>query len=150
LVLLLYGGLIALTGYGFLKLPYGFIPAQDKGYLIVNIALPDAASLERTRAVTNRLGEIAREVEGVAHTIEVPGLSIVLGGVVSSNYATMFITLKDFEHRKGHHLSSDAIAAEVRQRAYAEIQEAQVAVFGAPAVEGLGNAGGFKLMVQDR
>jgi multidrug efflux pump len=150
IVLMIYVGLIVLTGWAFTKLPYGFIPAQDKGYLVVNIQLPDAASLERTREVVEKVAKIARETKGVAHTIEVPGMSFVLGSAVSSNFASMFLTLEDFHHRSGPGMSADAIAQQVRQRCFVEVQEAIVAVFGAPAVDGLGNAGGFKLMVQDR
>jgi multidrug efflux pump len=150
IVLLIYGGLIAMTFFGFVKLPYGFIPQQDKGYLIVNIQLPDAASLERTRAVSAKVAKIAKEIEGVAHTIEIPGMSFVLGSAVSSNFGSMFLTLEDFHHRHGHDEYADVIAAKVRQRCKEEIPEALVSIFGAPAVDGLGNAGGFKLMIQDR
>ncbi len=150
IVLMLYGGLLALTAFGFMKLPYGFIPPQDKGYLVVNIQLPDAASLERTREVVGRVAEIARKTEGVAHSIEIPGMSIVLGGAVSSNFATMFLPLKDFHERKGHDMAADVIAQRIRTKCYLEVQEAVVSVFGAPAVDGLGNAGGFKLMIEDR
>ncbi len=149
LVLLLYGGLLALTGYGFTRVPIGFIPEQDKGFLIVNVQLPDSASLERTSEVVERLEKIARETPGVAHTVSLPGYSVILGAN-SSNFGAMFVTLVPFHDRRGGELGSPQIGAVLRRRFYEEVEEARVAVFGAPAVEGLGSAGGFKLMVQDR
>jgi multidrug efflux pump len=151
IVLLVYVGLLALTAFGFTHLPTGFIPNQDKGYLVVDLRLPDSASLERTMEVNERIERIAKETPGVAHTVAVPGMSFVLGSAVSSNFGSMFIVLEPFEERKNDpEKYSEAIAAKVRRRVYQEIEEARIAVFGAPAVEGLGNAGGFKLMVEDR
>ena len=147
IVLLLYLGVIALTGFGFTRVPTGFIPSQDKGRLIVNIQLPDAASLERTSEVSLAVEKIALAVPGVAHTIGNPGRSFVLNAI-GSNLGSMFITLKPFEERRDPALSADAIAAQLTQRIEREILEARVNVFGAPAVDGLGNAGGFKLMVE--
>jgi multidrug efflux pump len=150
IVLMLYGGLIGLTVLGFLRIPVGFIPQQDKGYLLVNIELPPAASLERTTEVVARVEKVAKSIKGVKHTLSVPGMSFVLGGAVSSNWASIFVILDEFEHRHDHHQSADAIALQLRGKAYQEINDAMVVAFGAPAVDGLGNAGGFKLMVQDR
>jgi multidrug efflux pump subunit AcrB len=93
-----------------------------------------------------KVGKIARETPGVAHTISNPGRSFVLNAV-SSNLGSMFIPLKPFHERRGPALGADAIAARLRERFRREIPEARVNVFGAPAVDGLGNAGGFKLMV---
>jgi len=149
IVLVLYGGLLALTYFGLTRMPTGFIPPQDKGYLIVNIQLPDSASLERTVAVASKIETIAKEIPGVAHTVSIPGMSFVMNAN-SSNFGSMFIVLKDFHERHGAEQSGDAIAQILRGRFYREIQEAQVAVFGAPAVDGLGNAGGFKYMVMDK
>jgi len=147
IVLLIYVGLIGLTGFGFTQVPAGFIPAQDKGRLIVNVQLPDSASLERTTAVSDKIEKIAHETTGIAHTISNPGRSFVLN-TIGSNLGTTFITLKPFHERRGSALSADAIAGELRKRFQREIPEARLNVFGAPAVDGLGNAGGFKLMVQ--
>jgi multidrug efflux pump len=147
IVLLLYVFLLGLTGYGFSVLPSGFIPAQDKGRLIINVQLPDSASLERTAAVVARADKIALETTGVAHTLGNPGRSFVLNAI-GSNLATMFVTLKPFDQRRGRALSADGIAATLRKRFREEIPEATINVFGAPAVDGLGNAGGFRLMVQ--
>jgi multidrug efflux pump subunit AcrB len=149
IVLLIYVGLLGLTYYGFTHVPTGFIPQQDKGYLVTNIQLPDSASLERTVEVTERIEEIARKTHGVGHTLSIPGQSVILNAV-SSNFGSMFIILKPFHDRHGADMYADAIAAEIRKRCYEEIEEARVSIFGAPPVDGLGMAGGFKLMIQDR
>jgi multidrug efflux pump len=147
IVLLVYVGIVGLTGFGFTRVPSGFIPSQDKGRLIVNIQLPDSASLERTTEVARAMDKIALETPGVAHTLANPGRSFVLNAI-GSNLGTMFITLEEFHDRRDPALSADAIAAQLRKRFREEIPEARINVFGAPAVDGLGNAGGFKLMVE--
>src|SRR5712692_10252619 len=147
IVLVVYVGLIGLTGFGFTHLPSGFIPSQDKGRLIINVQLPDSASLERTTEVVEKVEKIALETPGVAHTISDRGRSFVLN-VVSSNLSSIFVPLKPFAERRDPALSADAVAAQLRRRFQHEIPEARVNVFGAPAVDGLGNAGGFKLMVE--
>jgi multidrug efflux pump subunit AcrB len=149
IVLVVYGGLIFLTLVGFTRTPTGFIPSQDKGYLLVNIQLPDSASLERTRDAVQRAAAIAAQAKGVRHTIGVPGQSFILNAN-SSNFGSMFVILDSFHDRHGIELYADTIARKLRQQFNTEILEAQFAVFGAPAVDGLGNAGGFKLMIQDR
>jgi multidrug efflux pump len=149
IMLAIYGGLIALTVLGFRAVPVGFIPEQDKGYLVVNAQLPDGASLERSDEVISELTRIARSVDGVAHTISVPGYSVLLSTNIS-NVGGMFIILKPFEERKGKPgMTAPEIAAELRKR-FSEIQAARIGVFGAPAVDGLGSAGGFKIQVQDK
>jgi multidrug efflux pump len=149
IVLVVYGGLVGLTYFGFTHVPTGFIPSQDKGYLLINVQLPDSASLERTVAVMKRIDEIASHTEGVEHRIGVPGQSFVLNAV-SSNFGGMYVILKPFHDRHSPELYSDRIAGQLREKFLREIQDAQVAVFGAPAVDGLGSAGGFKLMVEDQ
>jgi multidrug efflux pump len=151
IVLIVYVGLIGLTGWMFNRVPTGFIPEQDKGYLVVNIQLPDSASLERTMEVARHVEEIAQATPGVAHTNSIPGMSFILNSAVSSNFASMFIVLEPFEKRHhDHEKTAPYVAKKVRDRVRNEIEEAVVLVFGAPAVDGLGNAGGFKLMVEDR
>ncbi len=147
IVLLVYVGLIGLTGFGFARVPGGFVPSQDKGYLLANIQLPDAASLERTTEVSQAVEKIALETPGVSHTVCIPGQSFVLNAL-SSNYGSMFIILKPFQERRSAELSGEAVLARLRTRLQQEVPEARVLVFGAPAVQGLGNAGGFKLMVE--
>ncbi|HEV3256228.1 MAG TPA: efflux RND transporter permease subunit, partial [Gemmataceae bacterium] len=147
IVLLVYVGLIGLTGFGFSRIPSGFVPAQDKGYLLAIIQLPDAASLERTVEVTGAAEKIVLETPGVAHTVALPGQSFILNAF-SPNYGSMFIILKPFHERRGAGLNSEAILSRLRARLQQEVPEARVLVFGPPAVRGLGNAGGFKLMVE--
>jgi multidrug efflux pump len=164
-VLAVYGGLLYLTYLGFTKVPTGFIPSQDKGYLLVDVRLPDSASLERTQAVMAQVEKICRGegssshdehgehghgggIAGIGHTIAISGQSIVQNAI-GSNYGTVYVVLDEFHHRHGKALGADAIASELRAACYREVQEANVAVFGAPAVDGLGSAGGFKVMVRD-
>jgi multidrug efflux pump len=138
-----------LTVWSFGKLPLGFIPPQDQGYLLVAIQLPDSASLARTNEVALKAGKIARETKGVAHTIAVTGQSNVLAAN-GSHLGSMFIVLDPFDKRRLPDLTADAIAQTLRARFCDEIPEANLAVFGAPTIRGLGNAGGFKLMIEDR
>src|SRR5262249_48232695 len=147
IVLVVYVGLIGLTGWGFSRAPVGFIPMQDKGYLVVNIQLPDAASLERTLEVTDKVEKIALETPGVAHTLCLPGMSYVLNAN-SSNYSNVFIIFQPFHDRRDPALGGDAIAAKIRARVEREVPEARVLVFGAPPISGLGPSAGFKLMVE--
>ncbi len=146
-VLLLYVGMVGLTGWGFSRLPAGFIPIQDKGYLVTNVVLPDAASLERTLAATDAVERIALETPGVAHTLALPGMSYVLNAN-SSNYSNVFVILKPFDERRDHALGAEAVAARIRERLAREVPEAQVLVFGAPPISGLAKSAGFKLMVE--
>lgn len=149
IMLIAYVGLIYLAYLGFMAVPVGFIPEQDKGYLLVNAQLPDGASLERTEAVVSRLAKLAGETPGVAHTLAVPGYSI-LNATNISNLGGMFVILSPFDERKKDPaLSGPAVAAELRKK-FGALQEAVVAVFGAPPVDGLGNTGGFKMQIQDR
>ncbi len=147
LVLLIYVGLLGLTGLGLVRVPSGFVPIQDKGYLLANIQLPDSASLERTVEATASVERITLETPGVDHTVSIPGQSFVLSAN-SSNYGSMFVILKPFHERKAAGQSAEAVLANLRGRLAREVPEARVLVFGAPAVRGLGNAGGFKLMVE--
>jgi multidrug efflux pump len=151
IVLLIYAGLLYGTYWSFTKVPTGFIPQQDKGYLLVNVQLPDSASVERTQEVMDRVVKIAQETPGVAHTLGIAGQSFLLNAV-GSNFGSMYVILDEFHHRTDHgsEQSADTIAAKLRRQCYGEIQEAIVAVFGAPPVDGLGSAGGFKVMIEDR
>jgi multidrug efflux pump len=126
--------------------PSGFVPAQDKQYLVGFAQLPDAASLDRTDAVIRRMSDIAQSVPGVKESVAFPGLSIH-GFMNAPNSGIVFYTLDDFKERKGR--TSGEIAAEVNQKLGA-IQDAFIMVFPPPAVDGLGTTGGFKLYVQDR
>jgi multidrug efflux pump len=149
LVLVVYGGLLVLTFWIFKIAPLGFIPMQDQGRLIVNVQLPDAASVERTRDIMDEVERIAHETPGIAHTVTISGTSF-LQGATSPNFGSMFVILDPFERRQSAELSADAIMASVRQKWALRIKDAQVTVFGAPPIPGLGVAAGFKLMVEDR
>ncbi|MCK6480309.1 MAG: efflux RND transporter permease subunit [Planctomycetes bacterium] len=149
LLLLVYGGLLGLTWAGFTGLPKGFIPDQDKGYLVVNVQLPEGASLSRTEELVKRLGEEAREVKGVAHTIELPGYSVVLSTNLS-NVGGMFVILAPFEERKHDPSLGAPEVMKVLQAKFSAHREGVVGIFGAPPVEGIGSTGGFKVQVQDR
>jgi multidrug efflux pump len=147
LVLLVYGGLLALTWWGFTSTPTGFIPQQDKGYLLVNVQLPDAASVRRTREVVQHIEDIALKTPGVKHTVAISGQSILLGAN-ASNFGALYLMLDEFDDRTKPELSGDAIAAALQDRLTREIPEALVNIFAAPPVEGLGTAGGFKIIVE--
>ena len=143
-----YGVLLAATvGLSYL-VPGGFVPAQDKQYLISFAQLPSGASLDRTEDVIRRMGDIALAQPGVENAVAFPGLSIN-GFTNSSSAGIVFATLKPFDERKSEDLSAGAIAASLNQK-FAAIQDAYIAVFPPPPVMGLGTLGGFKLQLQDR
>ena len=145
--LLGYVGLVYLTYHLFLISPSGFIPPQDKGYLLVNVQLPDSASLDRTNRVMRRVEELAAATPGVKNTVGIAGQSIVLGAN-APNFGTVYLMLDDFHHRT--HLTADRIAATLKETLEREVPNALINLFGAPPVDGLGTAGGFKLVVEDR
>jgi multidrug efflux pump len=148
-VLVLYAGLVGLTWWTSSQLPTGYIPVQDMAKLYVAVQLPDASSLERTQKVIDRITDIVQKTPGVAHTISVSGQSFTLSAN-GSNFGNLFVTLDEFDKRRDPSMSSDAIAARLRMKLADEIPEATASVFGPPPVFGLGSAGGFKLMVEDR
>ncbi|MBD1581625.1 efflux RND transporter permease subunit [Pseudoalteromonas sp. S16_S37] len=147
-VAVLYLALVGSTVKLFDAVPGGFIPAQDKQYLVAIAQLPDAASLDRTEAVTREMEKIALQVPGVANTVSFPGLS-VNGFTNSPNSAIVFTPLEDFANRDDPSLSAMAIAGELNKR-FTAIDEAFVAVFPPPPIQGLGTTGGFKLQIEDR
>ena len=171
IVLIVYGGLLVLTYWEFIRTPTGFIPQQDKGYLIVNVQLPDSASVERTQEVMNLVQRIAlgdkklrrgtaeaqpadgapqyEGVAGISHTLAISGQSIIMSAN-APNLGSMYIMLKPFDRRAGSNLTADAIAARLQEICRREVPEALVTVFGAPPVDGLGTTGGFNLIVEDR
>ncbi|WP_404344156.1 efflux RND transporter permease subunit [Pseudoalteromonas mariniglutinosa] len=147
-VLVAYVALVGGTVKLFDAVPGGFIPAQDKQYLVAVAQLPDAASLDRTQAVVQEMEKIALQVLGVANTVSFPGLS-VNGFTNSPNSAIVFTPLEAFSERQDPSKSAMAIAAQLNQR-FAAIDEAFVAVFPPPPIQGLGTTGGFKLQIEDR
>jgi hydrophobe/amphiphile efflux-1 (HAE1) family protein len=132
----------------FQLVPGGFIPAQDKQYLIGIVQLPDAASLDRTESVVRRISAMAKETPGVDHVIGFSGLS-VQGFVNLSNAAVLFFPLKPFDERTTKSLSAGAIAQQLNKK-FSSIQDAVIFAVPPPPVQGLGTTGGFKLFVQDR
>lgn len=148
LMLLVYAGLLVLTVFMFRIVPTGYVPGQDKQYLIAFARLPSGASLDRTESVIRRMSDMALKHPGVESAVAFPGLSIA-GFSASSNEGIVFVTLKDFKERKGGQNSAGAIAGALFGQ-YMAIEEGFVAIFPPPPVMGLGTTGGFKLEVQDR
>ncbi|MBP3363839.1 MAG: efflux RND transporter permease subunit, partial [Pseudomonas sp.] len=148
IAMLVYAGLMVLTWAGFAHTPTGFVPPQDKQYLVAFAQLPDAASLDRTEAVIKRMSEIALKQPGVANSVAFPGLSIN-GFTNSPNSGIVFTPLKPFDERKDPSQSAAAIAAALNAQ-FADIQDAYIAIFPPPPVQGLGTIGGFRLQVEDR
>jgi multidrug efflux pump len=149
LALAVYLGLILLTGTLFKTVPGGFIPTMDQGYLIVFAQLPDGASLQRNDAVMRRIGEIANGMPGVELTFAIEGLSI-LDNTTKSNALTVFFPLKPFSERIGHPEQMASAIVKKLQGAFSSIQDAFVIAIQPPSVQGLGNAGGFQLEIEDR
>jgi hydrophobe/amphiphile efflux-1 (HAE1) family protein len=156
-VLLIYAGLLGLTGLAFVTAPQGFIPEQDKGYLLVNIQLPDSAATARTEQYMVALQKIAHELEinsqgkkvkCVDKTIVVSGQSLLLNAN-APNFGSMYVILTKFEERRTEELSSHQIKAALAEAFHKKIHGAIINIYDAPPVDGLGNAGGFKLMIQD-
>jgi multidrug efflux pump len=148
LMLGVYLVLVAVTGVLFKVVPGGFVPGQDKQYLIGFAQLPDGATLDRTEDVVRRMGEIVLKHPGVEHAVSFPGLSIN-GFTNSSNSGIVFAALKSFDERKSPQLSGGAIAGQLNQQ-FGAIPDAFIALFPPPPVQGLGTTGGFKLQLEDR
>ncbi|MBX8497865.1 efflux RND transporter permease subunit [Pseudomonas cichorii] len=148
IALLVYAGLMVMTWMGFSSTPTGFVPSQDKQYLVAFAQLPDAASLDRTEDVIKRMSELALQQPGVENAIAFPGLSIN-GFTNSPNNGVVFVALKDFDQRKDPSQSANAIAGALNGK-FASIQDAYMAIFPPPPVQGLGTIGGFRLQVEDR
>jgi multidrug efflux pump len=148
IALIIYGGLVWATWKGFEIVPEGFVPGQDKQYLVGFAQLPDGASLDRTDDVMRRMSKIAMDHPGVKDAIAFPGLSIQ-GFTISPNAGIVFVGLDNFEDRTTPELSGGAIAGALNGK-FMAIQDAMVMIFPPPPVNGIGTTGGFKLMVEDR
>ncbi|RYV02233.1 multidrug efflux RND transporter permease subunit [Shewanella sp. OPT22] len=147
-IVIVYLGLLSLTGFQFQNTPTAYVPPQDKQYLISYAQLPDAASLDRTQGVTDKMTEIALKHPGVTDVFSMAGLSIN-GFTNSTNQGIVFVTLDKFENRTSPELSASAIAKSLNGE-FQPIQEAKIAVFNPAPVRGLGTIGGFKLQIEDR
>ncbi|KSP89464.1 multidrug efflux RND transporter permease subunit [Pseudomonas aeruginosa] len=148
LALLVYGGLLGLTWFGFQAVPPGFVPMQDKYYLVGIAQLPNGAALDRTDAVVRQMSRIGLDEPGVESVVAFPGLS-VNGFVNVPNAAVMFFMLDPFEARTSDELSAVAIAGRLQAK-FASIPDGFLGVFPPPPVPGLGTIGGFKMQVEDR
>jgi multidrug efflux pump len=169
LVMLLYGGLLFLTYRTMTHAPTGFIPMQDQGYLLVNVQLPDSASVQRTQEVMVRLQRIALGdnpdkffgakpepgektypgIPGINHTVSIAGQSSLLSAN-GSNFGSCYVVLDDFEHRRSHDVYDEVIAHKLQKILNEEIEDAVISIFRAPPIQGLGSAGGFKFQTQQR
>jgi multidrug efflux pump len=148
IVLVLYAGLLALTVFGFAKIPSGFIPPQDQGYFIIVTQLPEGASLSRTDRVVKEISAIAAKVPGIVNVVAFTGFD----GATSTNApnkATIFPCLAPFDERTKQGLTAAGILADLRAK-LASVDKAFVLVFPPPPVRGMGNIGGFRMMVEDR
>ncbi|MDB5649529.1 MAG: multidrug efflux transporter permease subunit [Hyphomicrobiales bacterium] len=143
-----YVVLLGAAGFLFQAVPGGFVPGQDKQYLVGFAQLPDGATLDRTEEVIRRMSDITLKQPGVDNAIAFPGLSIN-GFTNSSNAGIVFVGLKSFDQRTTRELSGGAIAMQLNQK-FAGIPDAFIAMFPPPPVQGLGTIGGFKLQIQDR
>ena len=148
-VVLLYGGLLFLTYWQFVQTPTGFIPQQDKGYLLLNVQLPDSASVERTQKSWPGSRRWLWPRRESSTPSGVSGQSLILGAN-APNLGSLYILLKEFAQRRGPNLKADAIAAELQDRCAREVSDAIVSAFGAPPIDGLGATGGFRLIIEDR
>ncbi|MBA4749574.1 MAG: efflux RND transporter permease subunit [Alphaproteobacteria bacterium] len=148
MMLVVYAGLMGLTGLGFNKVPTGFIPAQDQGYFIVAVQLPPGASLERTDEVVRDAVDKFLKVEGVMNTVSFAGFN---GATFTNatNAGAIFTPLLSFEERVKRGISADKILADLRKAA-ASIDKGFLVVIPPPPVRGIGSGGGFKMMIQDR
>ena len=140
--------LVALTAWWYGRVPTGFLPTEDQGYILVSVQLPDAASQQRTRDVMKQIDDILADIPGVKDWITIGGLSL-LDRSSASNSGTMFITFEDWGERETPELSQQAIVSSLAQR-FSRIQEAIIFPFVPPSIRGLGFRGGFQLQVEDR
>lgn len=148
LMLIAFVGIAVGTAYWYQTLPTGFLPVEDQGYVIVAIQLPDAASLDRTEVVTERMSDVLRETAGVENFFAIGGFSL-LEGTNTPNAATMFITWDDWSKRTNPALSQDALVNSIRAK-FSEFKDAFILVLVPPSIRGLGVSGGFEMRIEDR
>ncbi len=148
LVLLVFLGVALLTAYLYQITPRGFLPEEDQGYVVISVQLPDAASIDRTREVTDQMTTILRDTPGVENWFVLGGFSLI-EGTAAPNSATAFAAWTDWKQRTDPALAQDALKARL-QREFANIRDAIILVFVPPAIQGLGFVGGFQMQVQDR
>jgi multidrug efflux pump subunit AcrB len=149
IVLVIYGGLLVLTWWTSTQLPLGYIPNQDQGRFYVAVQLPDAASLERTQKVVDKITKVMQDVEGVVHITGISGQSFTLNAN-GSNFGNFFVTLDEFDKRRRPEMHSFEVVKRVQALLNKEIPEASLSLFTPPPVTGLGSASGFKIIIEDR
>src|SRR5881296_387181 len=147
--LLILGGFALLAGGLGRRLPTAFIPEEDQGFLLMNVQLPDAASLQRTIEVTRKIEEILARTKGVRAVTTINGFSL-LTRTSASYTAFFFVSLEPWDHRRGAALTARSIQGRVNQTMRAEVPEAIAFAFAPPAIPGIGTAGGFSFWLQDR
>ena len=147
--IVLIGGLVFLTIRLVDRIPGGFVPEEDQGYILVNAMLPDASSLERTDTVMRKVEKILAENEGVEGYNTISGFSLITGAY-SSNMGFFFVQLKEWGERTTPELHSSGVVNALNRAFAREVPEAVVAAFGPPAIPGLGTGAGFTLQLQDR
>ncbi len=148
LVMLIFAGLLGFTYWLYVNLPTGFIPTEDQGLFMINVQLPDGASLERSSLISDKIREICMKTPGITDVLSVDGYSI-LNGNISSNSALLIGILKPWDERKSVELQSKSIVRQVQHQVMV-IPDANIFVFEPPAIPGLGNTGGFEFVLQDR
>ncbi len=148
-VLIVYGGLLVLTWWTAAQLPSGYIPNQDQGRFYIAVQLPDAASLERSQKVVDKIHRIVSEMDGVVHTTGIAGMSFTLNAN-GSNFGQFFVTLADFDKRRDPSMRANEFIKRVRAELEKELPEAMVSLFTPPPISGLGNGSGFKIIIEDR
>jgi len=148
IMLVVYAGLIGLTGWKFAHAPTGFIPQQDQGYLITVLQLPPGSSLSRTDEVVRRAAKTILEIKGVSHVVPFAGFD---GATFTNapNAGAIFVVLAPFRERAAEGITTASIMGQLGAKLGA-IQDAFIITIPPPPVRGIGNAGGFKMMVQDR
>jgi multidrug efflux pump len=149
IVLSVYGGLLLLTWWTSSQLPTGYIPNQDQGRFYVAVQLPDAASMERTQEIVDRIQKLVQPMDGIAHVTGIAGMSFSFNAN-GSNFAQFFIAFKGFDERRDPSLTSDGITARVKQLLAKEIPGAMTTILTPPPVSGLGSGSGFKIIIEDR
>jgi HAE1 family hydrophobic/amphiphilic exporter-1 len=147
LVMVLFVGLVALTAFGFIKVPTGFVPLEDDGLILVNVQMPDGASLDRTEALVRKVGSILSDTEGVSSYGALGGYSMIDGA--SPNLATFFAPLTPWDDREKKVRSREAIIQELTSK-FRKIEDGMVFAFTLPPIFGLGTGGGFELQLQDK
>jgi len=143
------GIILVLTVLLFKGVPGGFVPEEDNGYFLINVQLPDASSLQRTDVVCKKIEDILAKTKGIDNYTTVAGFSLV-SGVASSNNAFFFVSMKPWEERTETEERSFETIEALNKIISSEVPEAFVAVFGPPAIQGLGTGAGFTFMLQDK